>query len=462
MSHLVQAGDASADPTPTAPIGPRAAALLVIGAAAVLWLVMLPWSPPPTYDTQWQLLWGEQLSRGDLPDYGMGPTVHPLIVLIGGGLSVLSLGNDQVVDEAMRALTVLAFVSLILMCAVMAHRVAGAPAALVVAILVLTRPFIFGMTHISFHDVIFVPLCLGGFLAARAHRTGGALWLLAAAGLIRPEAWLFSIGLAALQWRRGSLRIAHVAAAVAAPALWACFDLVVASNPVYSFTNTSAAASGLGRDRGPVDALLLSPVRAGQLVGPEVAVLIAAGFAIAWHRRRRSAEARWLLTLAAITFGGYLVVNSLGTSILSRYLLLPVTVAMPLIAFLIVQLTAPNPAIPHRLRQLAGVAVAIGCATTAALGVRDVGALQSRSESEARETASVRAAVAPLAGCRTIRTNNFLVVAPVARELNRSPASFTLTSDGGSARPSRTEFMGSGNRSPASAEGIRVRSGCSR
>ncbi|HEX4364572.1 MAG TPA: hypothetical protein VHZ75_08490, partial [Solirubrobacteraceae bacterium] len=53
-------------------------------AAAALGTVMWLATPnsPPTYDTQWQLLWGEQLARGEIPSYGTGPTVHPLMVAL--------------------------------------------------------------------------------------------------------------------------------------------------------------------------------------------------------------------------------------------------------------------------------------------------------------------------------------------------------------------------------------------
>jgi hypothetical protein len=449
---------------PSFPIGRRMSALLVIAAAGVLWLVTLPASPPPTYDTQWQLLWGEQLSRGELPHYAVGPTVHPLIVFLGGALSFVGFGHDGVVDQGVRALTALSLVSIAAMCALIAYRVAGSAAALLVAIVVLSRPFIFEFAFVSYFDVIFVALCLGGFLAARADCSAWALCLLTAAGLIRPEAWLFAAVLAGVAWWRGSRRITLVALALAAPVIWLCFDWIVVGDPIYSFTNTSAAAAGLGRDRGPLDAALLAPVRAGQLVGVEVAVLILMGFALAWHRRKTSREASWLLTVSVIGFGSYFAVNGLGTSILSRYLLFPTIATMPFIAFLMVGLADGTPTAGRSRRLSRGLAViAAGvCVIASGLGIKEISTLIPVGRQEARDDDAVRAAAGRLAGCRAVLANDFYVVAVVARELNVSPDLVRLTVDGRASRPPRTELIGTGRRTAESAGSILVRGGCAR
>ena len=448
--------------TPPSPVRRRTVLGLVIAVSVTLWLVTLPWSPPPTYDTQWQLLWGEQLSRGDLPDYATGPTVHPLIVFLGGALSLLAFGHDEVVDQAMRALTALSLVSIAWMCGLIAHRVAGSVAALLVAILVLTRPFVFEFAFVSYFDVLFVALCLAGFLASRGGRYVSALSLLTAAGLIRPEAWLFAAAIAGALWWRGPRRIVLIVLAGAAPAIWLFFDLLVAGEPLYSFTNTSAAAEGLGRDRGPVDAVLLAPERAAQLVGPEVTALILVGVVVAWFRRRASPEAPWLAAMGVIGLGSYLAVNGLGTSVLSRYLLFPVMAAMPFMAFVVAELRSRHPAGSRRLSLGLAIAVGATCIVTASLGVKEIAAGFPTSKDEARADRAVRSAARLLGACRLVRTNDFFVVAVVARELDRSPEAVRLTSDSQAGRPLRTEMVGTGQRPSELHDGILVRDACTR
>lgn len=453
---------APGDSTRRFPMGRHVSAPVIVVATAALWLVTLPWSPAPTYDTQWQLLWGEQLSRGEMPDYGVGPTVHPLMVMLGGALSIVSLGNDAVVDQAVRAITALSFVSIAWLCAMVAYRVAGIAAALLLAVLVLSRPFVFEFAFVSYFDVIFVALCFGGVVAARGGRPAQALWLLTAAGLIRPEAWIFAAVVAGVGWWRGPRRMALIAVAIAAPVIWGCFDWVVAGDPLYSFTNTSAAAEGLGRDRGLVDAAVLAPVRAGQLVGVEVAALMVVGFALAWYHRHRVPEAAWLLTVSSIAFGSYFAVNSFGTSILSRYLLFPTLAAMPFVAFLIVELA-------NRMREghsswllPSALAVIVGsaCAVTTALGIKEIAAGVPDGKRDARADNAVRAAARLLAGCRTVGTNDFYVVAMTARELDLSPEVVSLSADGRVQRPFRTELVGTGRRSTELRGGILVRGTC--
>ena len=83
--------------------------------------------------------------------------------------------------------------------------------------------------------------------------------LLAAAGLLRPEAWVLA-GLYWLWCLPGSAlraRAGLLALAAAAPLLWCLVDLAVTGDPLFSLTNTQALSDSLDRERGlrarPVD-----------------------------------------------------------------------------------------------------------------------------------------------------------------------------------------------------------------
>jgi hypothetical protein len=416
---------------------------------------------PPTYDTQWQLVWGEQLARGEIPSYGTGPTVHPLMVVLGALLSLLSFHHDDVVDQAVRALTMVGFASIGLLCARMAYFVAGSLPALLVAILVLSRPFVFLFARVSYFDVIFVALGLAAFVSAYAGRNSRALWLLACAGLLRPEGWLYAAVLGFALWWRQRRRLALLSVVALAPVVWCCWDWVVTGDPLYSFLNTRHGAATLGRDRGLGDALLLGPVRAAELVGPAVAVLLVLGGVLAWRRRRISGSAQWLLTLVVIATGSYLATNGLGTSVLSRYLLFPVMAAMPLIAYVVVEI-GDLVRRSDRLRRVGqGLTVAFlaVCAWTTVAGIRQIRAGLTAAPGEIHAYAAVHAAADKLRGCKVIRTNDYYVVSAVARELDMSPASIRLTTPS-AVRPSRTELIGDGNLPATSTRGIDVRHPC--
>src|SRR2546423_1208527 len=107
----------------------------------------------------------------------------------------------------------------------------------------------------AYLDVPYLALVLGALLVETRRRRAGTpvLALLAVAGLWRPEAWLFS----AAYWvwaARGrphgeAARLAALAAA--APLAWLLGDLVLAGDPLHSFTWTREQAATLGRARGP-------------------------------------------------------------------------------------------------------------------------------------------------------------------------------------------------------------------
>jgi hypothetical protein len=166
-----------------------ALAATVAGALAA-WLMV--GAGFPNYDTAYSLVWGADLAHGRLPDYGVpvAPTPHPLATF--AGLLATPLG-----DAAGPATVVLALVCLgalgwvtYALGAVWFGRAAG----LLAAAIVLTRQPVLSFGVRAYMDIPYLVLVLAALLVeARRPRAGlPVLLLLALAGLLRPEAWLFS------------------------------------------------------------------------------------------------------------------------------------------------------------------------------------------------------------------------------------------------------------------------------
>ena len=76
------------------------------------------------------------------------------------------------------------------------------------------------------------------------------LLLLAAAGMLRPEAWVLA-GLTGCGWCRAHLAAASElrGAAALGPLVWTVTDFVVTGDPLFSLLYTSGSAEDLGRQR---------------------------------------------------------------------------------------------------------------------------------------------------------------------------------------------------------------------
>jgi hypothetical protein len=310
-------------------------ALWITALAAVLWL-LFPFGAP-NYDTLYALLWGDELAGGSRPFYGARtPTPHPLAD--AWGVLVSPLGAVG----ATTATTILAYLALAAvgylvyrLGALWFDRGIGA----VAAVLVLTRmPFLSNGLR-AFVDLPYLALVFAALLVeSRRSRAGRpVLALLAAAGLLRPEAWLFSFAYLAYmllerdpERSRWALRLRPevsrrrfaelTALAALAPLAWAAFDLITAGEPLYSFTATRDTVQILGRHTGPVELLTYSPHELVQTTG-EVGLLAAAvGICLAFSFLRR----RSTMPLAALLVAGaaFAILASAGLAIISRYMLL--------------------------------------------------------------------------------------------------------------------------------------------
>ena len=163
----------------------------VAGVSAVLLLVFPVGFP--NYDTIYALVWGRELAHGMSPDVGsaLPPTPHPLTELLG--LVTTPLGNGAITVTMVIAYATLGLIGFFVyrLGAIWFDRWIGALAAAIV----LTRaPFLSNGLR-AYIDLPYIALCLAALLVeAKRPRAGWpVLVLLALAGLLRPEAWLFSI-----------------------------------------------------------------------------------------------------------------------------------------------------------------------------------------------------------------------------------------------------------------------------
>src|SRR3954471_15588139 len=203
--------------------------------AAIALALRLVWgSGSGNYDALYSLIWGRQIAHGRAPSFEvpLAPTPHPLSNLFAALLAPLAPRTAE------HVLLVVAFLALGVV-GWLVFRLGehwfGWPAGLLAAAIVLTREPVLSYGTRAYVDVPYLALVLGALLAvARSPRAAGTpLALLALAGLIRPEAWLFSLAYLAWVLHGGAERRAEwIALAVAAPVIWLAFDLVATGDPL--------------------------------------------------------------------------------------------------------------------------------------------------------------------------------------------------------------------------------------
>ena len=312
-----------------------------VAAVAALLLLVFP-TGFPNYDTIYALLWGREMSEGLSPDTGaaLPPTPHPLAELFGLVASPL---GDGVIDLTM----VIAYVSLGLvgylvyrLGSLWFDRAIGA----VAAVIILTRAPYLSNGLRAYVDIPYIALVLGALvIETRRPRAGWpVLALLALAGLLRPEAWLFSFAYFAYlaidfergddgRWRlalrgereRGEL-IGLAALALAAPVGWAVFDWITASSPTYSFTGTKDTVETLERQTGPVDLVLYGPRRLGEVLQWPGMVGAAGGIVLGLALLRRRSGIG--VAAAVLALGAFAILAISGLAILPRYTMLAAAV----------------------------------------------------------------------------------------------------------------------------------------
>jgi hypothetical protein len=272
------------------------------------------------YDTLYALAWGGQLSRGSAPAYSVpiSPTPHPLIELLG--LVLAPLG-----PHAVENITVaLAFIALSA-CSWVIYRLGalwfGWAAGALAALIFLTRNPVLSYGVRAYVDLPYVLLVLSALLVeSRAQRARGraagapVLMLLALAGLLRPEAWVFS-GLYWLYLKDWTPRTTLLAAA--APLIWVLSDLLITGNPLWSLTHTQHTASLFDRVTGIANVPEYIPRRIGEILRPPVLLGAAVGGVLSlWWLRRRALLGAGAGALAVVVFAAF---ATIGLPINSRY-----------------------------------------------------------------------------------------------------------------------------------------------
>jgi hypothetical protein len=292
----------------------RAGALIPLGALFCWALVRAGFL---NYDTAYSLLWGGDLAHGRLPDTGvpLAPTAHPLATLLGVVLTPLGDAGQPVwVAIAFLALGAVGWLAYEL-----AAHWFGPAAGAVAALLILTRIPLLSFGVRAYVDIPYVALALGAILAeARGPNPRATLSLLALAGLLRPEAWLLS--LAYVAYRR-DLRLLPLA--LAAPALWALYDLAITGDPLHSLTGTRHGADVLERTTGLTAVPTVMPRRLGEILRADGLFAAAAGGLLVLAFMRRSARLPIAAGFASIA--AFCALAVAGLPILGRYLLLPAT-----------------------------------------------------------------------------------------------------------------------------------------
>jgi hypothetical protein len=300
---------------------------ILLGAAAAVGLALLLAAAfggvaLVNYDTLYGLLWGRDVAAGRSPDLAvaLAPTPHPLLGL--AGLALAPLDDPAPVAAAAGYLALGALGVLVL---AVGATFFGAGVGALAAAIVLTREPVLSAGLRGYVDIPYLCLLLAALLVEGRRPRAGApvLVLLALAGLLRPEAWLFSAAYLAWLWHSGRRRLRDLAPLVAlaagAPLLWALHDLALTGDPLWSLTGTRGNAAVLGRVTGLDDVPITLSRRLGEILREPVLLGAAGGgvLALLWLRRRAAplAAAGVLAVLA------FCVLAAAGLSLLARYLL---------------------------------------------------------------------------------------------------------------------------------------------
>ena len=321
--------------------------------AALALVAVVAWALAPTYpdyDAYHHLVWGRDLLDGLTPGFEdpFAPTPHPLYLGLG---ALLSLAGESA-DRLLVLVTVLSLVALVAGAFALGRALFGIAAAYLGAVFV-GSSFAFLLYAVrAFVDVPFLALVVwAAALEVRRPRRGLVpMALLAAAGLLRPEAWV----LAGLYWlwclpgsaprARGGL----LALAAAGPVLWCVVDLAVTGDPLFSLTNTQALSDSLERERG-LGAVPSSFVTfLADLARPPVALAGVIGLGLALRRfgPRRLAIPLALLGAGVLTF---VAIGIAGLSLIPRYLTVPAVALCVLAGYAVMGFVTLEPG-PERTR----------------------------------------------------------------------------------------------------------------
>jgi hypothetical protein len=291
----------------------------------------------PTYDSFYSLLWGRDLLHLHLPDFKVyrGPTEHPLAIAFGMVCSIFGQGGARLMVLA----SIASFVAVVAGLYRLGRLCFGPVVGLLAGLLALSRFFDENLAAQGYLDISYVALIVWALvLEVERPRRGTPVFLtLAAAGLLRPDAWVLSgvyflwcswpvrdqssptraPSRPALLRAPGGKPSRYLALALSAPALWVIVDAAVTGNPLYSLKSTAGLAQELGRTQG-LASVVASVWTYGVRIDKLPVVLGAlAGVALAlWLTPRRA-----LTPVAALValLGVFVSEGAVGASVVDRY-----------------------------------------------------------------------------------------------------------------------------------------------
>lgn len=299
------------------------AAHVVVPATLAAAAVLLYGPGHLSYDAGWALLWGKQLAAGHLPSFQAAgaPTPHPLTNAVAALLGMLGDGSGT----GLMALSAVAFGLLVWAGYLLGARLFGPLVGVLFAAFLFTRPRLIALQAQAPIDVPYLAFVLlaAAIAVRRPHRPGRVLACLTIAGLLRPEAWLFTAAYVAyLLLTDADVRPLRVLALAAiAPCTWALFDIVVTGDALHSLHGTQALAAEVGRPRGAGTALNAIGPAFVDFLGSPLALAGMAGAVLSLGvLRRRAFLPAAMLGLGLVTF---VAIGAAGLAVIPRYLIAP-------------------------------------------------------------------------------------------------------------------------------------------
>jgi hypothetical protein len=333
------------------------AALTIAGVAALMWLIYRPWFL--NYDARYALLWARDLWTGHAPEYGaaFAPTPHPLQTAV----SSLALPFGDSADDLATLGILLAFGTLVWLSYRLGAELFNPWAGVVAALVVATRPALERDALLAYQDIPFAALVTGAVLleAQRPRRGVPVLLLLAAAGLMRPEAWVLG-GLYVI-WLWPGLtprrRAAMVALAVAPPVLWALSDWLVTGDALHSLHGTADLAEENNRRRHIVQVPYWTAQYLGYALREPLVLGVPIGLVFAWKYARRRATLP--LVVAAAMTAAFAAGPLFGLPLIRRYMETPAVLLALFYGLAVTGWTQLAPGRARRIWQGAGAFAAL-------------------------------------------------------------------------------------------------------
>jgi hypothetical protein len=426
---------ATASRPTTAPVALRDGALrvlpalaVIVGVPLVLWLIYKP--SYVNFDARYALLWARDIVHGHTPDYTavFAPTPHPLQTLVA--FPVLLAGDSSA--KVMVALTLLSLGVLTWLIYRLGAELWNPAAGIVAAAIVATRPTIDRFALIGYQDLAFAALVVWALLleTRRPKRGAAVLAVLAAAGLMRPDAWLLSLLYLAYVWKDRDDKAKLVALAIAAPILWIAQDWIITGQPLHSLHGTKTLAGEVNRRRPPLTIpsrtawyfklLLLWPLAFG----------VPAGLVFAWQYARKRFT---LLVATALALTLWIVLTSIvGLSLIQRYLVTPAALLAIVYGLAVFGWLKLKPDQHRQIWKAVGLAALIASLAYIPAQVSKLKSIHSTMQREARNYADLKlvgnapAVRAKFRQCGSISTIGHKAVPDLRYWLDGQPKSIDL------------------------------------